>query len=81
MPAIADDAFLSVLDGGEIKVEDGNPIACAGGMPTMSNTNVISIFNAVGAGENEVWVWARAGSRRAPPMSARAAGTPRSRSL
>ncbi len=74
LPEIADDAFLSVLDGGEIVVEDSNPIACAGGTPTVTTTNVISIFNAVGAGENEVLI--RGSSRFAPGANAAGEGTP-----
>jgi Ca2+-binding RTX toxin-like protein len=68
LPAPGDRVLLSVSGTGEIQVRHQNLIACAGGTPTVSNTNVISVFNAPTGSSNVVDIISP--SRFAPGASA-----------
>ena len=70
LPASGDRAILSVSGTGQIQVSDSdNPVACggAGGPPSVTNTNVISVYNAPTGNGNAVDIVAP--SRFAPGAS------------
>jgi Ca2+-binding RTX toxin-like protein len=54
--AAGDYAGLEVAAGGEIVVKNGGgvQVACAGGPPTVTNTNAVSVFNHPGSDNNTV---------------------------